>query len=66
MRLSRPRDHLVVLTKPMTPERFFCLAHHVACRLLLLGLNARLVAAHFVSLPHGRHERKNDASGCRL
>lgn len=69
-----------VLTKPMTPERFFawcadlpagCVvavescsgAHHVARRLRLLGLDARLIAAHFVS-PYRMAGRsgKNDAN----
>jgi transposase len=69
-----------VVTKPMSPERFFawcaelptgCLvameacggAHHVARRLRLLGLDARLIAGHFVT-PYRMAGRsgKNDAN----
>ena len=69
-----------VVTKPMSPERFFawcaelpagCMvametcggAHHVARRLRLLGLDARLVAGHFVT-PYRMAGKsgKNDAN----
>jgi len=69
-----------VLTRPMSPDRFFawcaqlpagCMvameacggAHHVARRLRLLGLDARLIAGHFVT-PYRMAGKsgKNDAN----